>query len=235
MSATLSRTEDFTEYFSENLRDFIARYPDITERALEEPRRLMSEAQTRMNAANARMIKARVNKHSGQVTQHSGQVTQPSGQVTQPSGQVTKLPEEQEHSRLQIDFFQTKHTLKNFESDIYKYMQFVKSPCNDHIRRFIEEDLPACDTFEKFIYAVNIAHFNDIFNNYPLQCTCNATPDTFQECVYLGTDPQHHVFIPCKGICSRGTKMTIVNREKYFKSCDLIDPYGELTIDVVLA
>ena len=207
-------TFDHTEYFSDNFRDFIARYPDMEERALEEPRRLLMEARTRMNAANARMIKALIEK---------------------PPGQTTKLPEELQHWRTQLEFFHTESTLKSVEDDLHKYMEFVQSPYNDHIRRFIDDDLSGCDTFEKFIYTVNVAHFNDIFDGYPFQCTCDAKPDTFQACMYFGTDPKEHILIACKGICSRGTKMTIANREGHYKSRDFIDPYSEFNLDVVRA
>jgi hypothetical protein len=221
MSATFDRTEDFTEYFSDNLRDFIARYPDITERALENPRQLVSEAQTRMNAANARMIKARINKSPEE--------------VTQPSGKKTKLPEELEHWNRQIEFFQEKTMLMDVESSIHYYIKFVQSPYNDHIRRFIDEDLPTCDTFDKFVRVVNLAHYNEIFDNYPLQCTCDAKQDTFQGCMYFGTDPKKHIFIACKGICSYGTKMTIANPEVHLKDRTFIDAYSEFNMDVVRA
>jgi hypothetical protein len=210
----MAATFDHTEYFSDNFRDFIARYPDIKERALEEPRRLLTEAQTRMNAANARMIKAQINK---------------------PPGQTTKLPEELEHWRAKLEFLHTESSLKTLEGDLHKYMEFAKSPYNDHIRRFIDDDLSACDTFEKFIYTVNVAHFNDIFDGYPFPCTCDAKPDTFQTCMYFGTDPKQHILIACKGICSRGTKMTIANCEAQYKSRDFIDPYSEFNMDVVPA
>jgi hypothetical protein len=214
MSATLSRTEDFTAYFSDNLRDFLARYPEIKERTLEEPQRLLLEAKTRMNAANARMIKARINKSLED---------------------TTLLPEEQEHKKQQSEYFRAQAIFKWLETDIDKYLAFVTHAYSDHIRRFIDEDLPSCDTFEKFVYTVNLAHFNDIFDNYPLECSCGAKSDTFQSCLYFGTDPKHHVLVACKEICSYGTRMKISNREAHLKSRDFIEVYSEFNIDVVPA
>jgi hypothetical protein len=213
MAATL-HTFDHTAYFSDNLRDLLARYPGIKERTLEEPQRLLLEAKTRMNAANARMIKARINKSPED---------------------KTKLLEEQEHSKRQSEYFQQNALVKWLETDIDKYLSFVTHSHCDHIRRFIDDDLPSCDTFEKFVYMVNEAHFNDIFDNYPLECSCGAKSDTFQSCLYFGTDPKHHVLVACKSLCSYGTRMKIANREAHLKSRDFIEVYSEFNIDVVPA
>jgi hypothetical protein len=190
------------------MNDFLGRFHTVIEDELVCLEQLVSEAKTRANANKCRLIKANITLSTNPRTPFS-----------------TMPPEEQKYRSSLLEQAQANGRVTTFRKAIDNYISYIKKPENDNIRRFIDEDLPALDSVEKFINLVNRAHLDYMFDTYEFPCTCDATKDTFENILYANLLRKSHTIVPCKGKCSFGTKMVMDDVSGLLKTLDFID-YG---------
>ena len=202
-----------TEYFSSNMNEFLTRFNTVIEDELVCLEQLVSEAKARSNANKCRVIKANITLSTNPRTLFS-----------------TMPPEEQKYRSSMLEQAQATGRVTTFRKAVDNYINYIKKPENDNIRRFIDEDLPSLDSVEKFIHLVNRAHLDYMFDNYEFPCSCDAKSDTFENILYANLRRNNHTIIPCKGKCSFGTKMVMEDVSELLKTFDLIDYGSEFSI-----
>jgi hypothetical protein len=189
--------------FSANLNGFIARYPDIKTRALEEPLQLLT-------AAKERLVEQKIRAQ----------------QTTAP---MERFFEEQAHREALLAYQKQEKVVHKFQERFEQYLEFITNGCHNHVRRFIDEHLPECDTFEKFVELVNRSHWDYMSENTGFLCTCSAGKEAFDDGDLLSTCwvermiISNHFFIPNKGVCNYGTRMQIDHPERHFKNWDFLE------------
>jgi hypothetical protein len=206
------------EYFSSNMNEFLARFNTVIEDELVALEKLSGEASTRVNANKCRMIKANIAFSTDPRTPFK-----------------TMTSEEQKYRNSAIEKAHAAGRVITFRNAIDNYMNYIKSPENDNIRRFIDADLPNLDSVEKFIELVNLAHMEYLFDNYEFPCTCRAKSDTFEKVLYSNLSRNNHSIIPCKSKCSFGTKMVMDDASALLKRFDFIDYGSEFSITFSMA
>jgi hypothetical protein len=202
-----------SEYFSDNMNQFLARFNTVIETELVALEKLSSEARARVNANKCRMIKANIAFSTDPRTPFN-----------------TMTPEEQKYRNSAIEQAHASGRVIKFRNAIDNYMNYIKSPENDNIRHFIDADLPGLDSVEKFIELVNLAHLDYLFDNYNFPCPCGAKSDTFESILYANFSPGSHGIVACKGKCSLGTKMVMDDASALLKTFDFIDYGSEFSI-----
>jgi hypothetical protein len=201
------------EYFSSNMNEFLARFNTVIEDELVALEKLSGEASARVNANKCRMIKANIAFSTDPRTPFK-----------------TMTPEEQKYRNSAIEHAHATGRVTTFRNAIDNYMNYIKSPENDNIRRFIDADLKNLDSVEKFIELVNLAHMEYLFDNYEFPCTCRAKSDTFEKVLYANLSRNNHSIVPCKSKCSFGTKMVMDDASALLKRFDFIDYGSEFSI-----
>lgn len=183
---------EFSDDFSENLRDFIKRYPSIKQCALEDIQKQVMDAKDclAMLKLTAKMT------------------TEPEQKVIQNNlyGKALKNYTEKATQLNKLNYY------------IEHYIGYIRVAQNINYRSLIDDALPTCDTFEKFVSIVNKAHYTQMCCSmrHIVTCPCSADEDTFQSELYIDHESTDHIFIPGRNICSYGTKMKVLNPEQYF-------------------
>jgi hypothetical protein len=205
----MTATSNNIDSFSKNIQDFIERYPGIKEREIEKHHILVRDAKDKLD-------KQKINAQNTQVPQK-------------------KILEENIHRELLFAYYKQQKELRQIEYHMDKYLLFIKNPHNESQRLFINNDLPNCNTFENFVWIVNLSQYTYMYYNYGLPCTCSADKESFRHSLYTHIHPENHIFILCKGFCSYGTRMMIDKPERHFSDYSFIDNYNSLDMDVIAA
>lgn len=173
---------------------FIDRYNEIVGDAIADVDMWIRNARIRVNTSKVRMIKAGI----------------------KPDFEATR----DTMSKEQLDFHKNsmEHALAiNRRHDIHiyapKYLTFLLDPKNDYIRHEIDQDYTEWTCLEDVIYKVNSVLLDKQLENTVYICNCGATDND------LGA---RHIYIDCNGVCSRGSKMTLVHKDMLLNKLDFI-------------
>jgi hypothetical protein len=173
---------------------FIYRYGELVGDAIADADRQIRDAKVRVNSSKARMIKARI----------------------QPDFEAT--PDTM--SKEQLDYHKNcvQHALAiNRRHDIHiyapKYLTFLLDQKNDYIRHNVEEDYTEWTCLEDVIYEVNSFLLKKQLQKTVYRCNCGASDND------SGT---RHIYTDGNGICSRGSKMTLVDKDMLLNKLDFI-------------
>ncbi len=231
------------------MNEFLARFNIVIEDELLALEKLSSEASARTNANKCRMIKANIAFSTDPGTQacktaegtqacktaegtqacKTAEGTQ-ACKTAEGTPFVTMTPEEQKYRTSLLDQAQVMGRVTTFRTAVDNYMNYIKKPKNDNIRRFIDEDLSSLDSVEKFIHLVNRAHLDYLFDNHEFPCPCDANSETFETILYANLPRNNHTVVPCKSKCSFGTKMAMSDVSVLLKRFDFIDYGSEFSI-----
>jgi hypothetical protein len=195
---------DFTNPITPNLKAFIERFPELLDKAISDANIQIRNAKTRVNASKARMIKAKI----------------------QPD--FDSKPDKMSKEQLAFHKNCVEHAKainKLHDTTIWapKYMKFLLAPENDYIRHDLDNEYSEWTCFEDVIYNINDVYLNNLLKNIEYPCNCGASEANYQHGLYFGTIPERHIYIDYKGICSHGTKMTLVGTSALLNSLDLIE------------
>jgi hypothetical protein len=173
---------------------FIDRYNEIVGDALADADRRIRNARTRVNASKARMIKAGI----------------------MPDFEAT--PDTMTKEQLDFHKNSVEHALAiNRRHDIHiyapKYLTFLLDPKNDLIRHDVEQYYTEWTCLEDVIYKVNSVILEKQLENKVYMCNCGTSDKD------LGT---RHIYMEGSGVCSRGSKMTLVDKDMLLNKLEFI-------------
>jgi hypothetical protein len=173
---------------------FIERYNELVGDAIADADRRVRNARTRVNASKARMIKAGI----------------------QPDFEAT--PDTMTKEQLDFRKNSVEHALAiNRRHDIHiyapKYLTFLLDPKNDHIRHDVEQDYTEWTCLEDVIYKVNSFLLEKQLENTVYTCNCGVGDNELDT---------RHIYMEGSGFCSRGSKMTLVDKDMLLNKLDFI-------------
>jgi hypothetical protein len=173
---------------------FIDRYNEIVGDAVADVDMWIRNARIRVNTSKARMIKAGIS----------------------PDFEAT--PDTMSKEQLEFRKNSVEHALAiNRRHDIHiyapKYLTFLLRPENDYIRHEIDQDYTEWTCLEDVIYKVNSVLLDKQLETRVYMCNCGATDKD------LGS---RHIYMDGNGVCSRGSKMTLVDKDMLLNKLEFI-------------
>jgi hypothetical protein len=179
------------------------------EEAIRKANTKIKEAKTRVNASKARMIKAKI---------------RPDFEAT--PYQMSK--EQLAYHKNCVEHAEAINYVQDIQLWAQKYLEFLLQPNNENVRhdldtKFLEWNSFQGDSFEDFIYTMNDMYLYLLLEDVEFPCNCGATDENYEDCLYFDTRPRRHIYMDNTGICSHGTKMTLVNKESLINKIGFIN------------
>jgi hypothetical protein len=175
-------------------KTFIERYGELVGDALTDADRRIRNARVRVNVSKMRMIKAGI---------------QPDFEAT-PETMTKEQLDFRKNSVEHAEVINRRHDIHIYAP---KYLTFLLDPKNDYVRHEIDQDYTEWTCLEDVIYKVNSVLLDKQLENIVYDCNCDASDNDLDT---------RHIYMDGSGFCSRGSKMTLVDKDMLLNKLDFI-------------